>query len=569
MAGPTSDAPSASILTKQSRASRPKVRTGCVNCKRRKVKCDEQKPWCQRCAKAKIECEGYGIFIAVRTQDYQQPQHKLPIPQATETFIFYRGLNALSQLTEYENVSYDFARQRTVTDLSTLQCANFWTSSVLAGCHSNPAILHAVLALGAAHRSFTLKRATESCHDTHSFSCVAYTHYGRAIKHLQTRLSTHDPNNYRIILIVCIILLSFDLLQQRYAGALLHLHHGRCILKLLYEPKASDAAQNLLYLPPKALSVDHELVYSFAQMDLQSTNFGSTKPQFCLVDDPGKDDSSDYSIPESFLSADDAGRYIMILMNDCYRLIGILPDVSQLNASNVRAVAHQGRLMGSLKRWEKAFHCSRLRPSTDVPPTDPDGRKAIILEIHHALITIKVAVCLDYPNEMVHDPLLPYYSIIVCQARRLLPNLPTFNLDMAIVQPLFNTAIHCRHPEIRRQAVDILHRSGREGLWDSRLTELAARDVIKCEEEHATYRHDEEVKLPADVRLENIIPAKSRIAATWMFFRDEEQTTLRLIHKRLKMTNFRPTSGFEADPFANDDNWEVIENVVPLTENER
>ena len=436
----------------------------------------------------------------------------------------------------------------------------------MAGCHSDPAILHAVLALGAAHRSYTLKHSKESCHSSSSFSHVAYTHYGRAIKHLQTRLTSDDPENYRIILVVCLILLSFDLLEQRYAGALLHLHHGRRILKMLYAPKASNANQDLLYLPPKALSIDDELVISFAQMDLQSTNFGSKKPQFSLIDDPKKVDPSDFSIPESFGSADDAGRYIMILMNDCWRLIGMVPDVSELNRSNARAVAHQGRLLGSLKSWEQAFHKGSLRPRTSALATNPDARKAIILEIHHALITIKVAASLDFPDEMVYDSMLCYYTTIVSQASRLIPNLPTFNLDMAIIQPLYNTAIHCRHPEIRRQAVDNLQRSGREGLWDSKLTELAARGVIKCEEEHAGYQYDEEVKLLSDVRLENIIPAKSRVAATWMFFTDEAQTMLRLIHKRRKRTGVPTVGGCGADPFANNDHWDVIENVVPLTE---
>ena len=32
---------------------------GCRNCRRRKVKCDEQHPICRRCTKGNLECEGY------------------------------------------------------------------------------------------------------------------------------------------------------------------------------------------------------------------------------------------------------------------------------------------------------------------------------------------------------------------------------------------------------------------------------------------------------------------------------------------------------------------------------
>jgi len=36
-----------------------KVRTGCVTCKTRHVKCDEQKPRCQRCVSTGRQCDGY------------------------------------------------------------------------------------------------------------------------------------------------------------------------------------------------------------------------------------------------------------------------------------------------------------------------------------------------------------------------------------------------------------------------------------------------------------------------------------------------------------------------------
>ncbi|KAJ9138356.1 C6 zinc finger domain protein [Pleurostoma richardsiae] len=41
------------------RASVPKVRTGCITCKKRHVKCDEARPSCQRCMKWQGFCEGY------------------------------------------------------------------------------------------------------------------------------------------------------------------------------------------------------------------------------------------------------------------------------------------------------------------------------------------------------------------------------------------------------------------------------------------------------------------------------------------------------------------------------
>ncbi|KAF8761966.1 maltose acetyltransferase [Rhizoctonia solani] len=45
------------MSTKQSRS-----KTGCLTCKTRRKKCDEQRPTCERCARAKMECLGYSYL---------------------------------------------------------------------------------------------------------------------------------------------------------------------------------------------------------------------------------------------------------------------------------------------------------------------------------------------------------------------------------------------------------------------------------------------------------------------------------------------------------------------------
>ncbi|KAL2752739.1 hypothetical protein ACRALDRAFT_1072597 [Sodiomyces alcalophilus JCM 7366] len=56
------DSPAASTAAtptapKTSRRSHPKSRTGCRTCKRRKIKCDEQKPACRNCIKHAVSCD--------------------------------------------------------------------------------------------------------------------------------------------------------------------------------------------------------------------------------------------------------------------------------------------------------------------------------------------------------------------------------------------------------------------------------------------------------------------------------------------------------------------------------
>ncbi|RWA03287.1 hypothetical protein EKO27_g11816, partial [Xylaria grammica] len=49
------------------RATHAKARTGCLTCKRRKVKCDEARPACARCLKSGHRCAGY--------EDVRKPAH--------------------------------------------------------------------------------------------------------------------------------------------------------------------------------------------------------------------------------------------------------------------------------------------------------------------------------------------------------------------------------------------------------------------------------------------------------------------------------------------------------------
>ncbi|KAK9235995.1 hypothetical protein V1525DRAFT_408206 [Lipomyces kononenkoae] len=49
--------PGLDLAPKRTRESTSKVRTGCSTCKARRVKCDEAKPICRRCAVGGRKCE--------------------------------------------------------------------------------------------------------------------------------------------------------------------------------------------------------------------------------------------------------------------------------------------------------------------------------------------------------------------------------------------------------------------------------------------------------------------------------------------------------------------------------
>jgi Fungal Zn(2)-Cys(6) binuclear cluster domain len=58
--------------------SHSKVRTRCMTCRKRWVKCDEKKPGCDRCVKAGRVCEGY--------KDQNSKSHRTDIARHRATF---------------------------------------------------------------------------------------------------------------------------------------------------------------------------------------------------------------------------------------------------------------------------------------------------------------------------------------------------------------------------------------------------------------------------------------------------------------------------------------------------
>ena len=126
-----------------SRQSHLKVRTGCRTCKTRRTKCDETKPSCLRCTKAKFVCEGYSISLfpadVARLQSRQTQDacmvdtiHQRDI-RPTDSLCFYLTLQSLADIPDQDHVAYDFCRRNTMQNLATYHLKRFWTLD--ADCH--------------------------------------------------------------------------------------------------------------------------------------------------------------------------------------------------------------------------------------------------------------------------------------------------------------------------------------------------------------------------------------------------------------------------------------------------
>ncbi|CAE6437328.1 unnamed protein product [Rhizoctonia solani] len=125
------------MSTKQSRS-----KTGCLTCKTRRKKCDEQRPTCERCARAKMECLGYSyldnpeelaqarakIAASRVVRASEQPNSPLRAVAGPSQFAAWRGHpvsvrteSASSNITASGVPGHDFVRDASHSESDTTQ----------------------------------------------------------------------------------------------------------------------------------------------------------------------------------------------------------------------------------------------------------------------------------------------------------------------------------------------------------------------------------------------------------------------------------------------------------------
>src|SRR4051812_17128273 len=115
----------------------------------RKVKCDEGRPACYRCVSTGRTCDGYGIWGGGGTTNshhkpFTPPDTPLDQKQTAQCTIVAGPLTPSPDAKDY----FDWFKCRTALKLpGTFRASGFWTTLLFQASFSEPAVLHAVLAL--------------------------------------------------------------------------------------------------------------------------------------------------------------------------------------------------------------------------------------------------------------------------------------------------------------------------------------------------------------------------------------------------------------------------------------
>ncbi|PWY93468.1 hypothetical protein BO94DRAFT_621861 [Aspergillus sclerotioniger CBS 115572] len=207
---------------KRSRMLICKARTGCLTCKTRRVKCDEQKPVCNRCISAKRHCAGY-----------QKPQDNHPKP----FHITYYVSDLISSTGALHRPLEDLRDQRALESFYLWGKACFPDDLMEPFTHDDilrePALRHAMIAMG---RLYEIYRDGAVRASNPELNVYAMQHYGKALRGLVLRNLETAGEPSPIFLIACFLFVCLETSQGHTEAALRHLQSG---YKLFQEARRS------------------------------------------------------------------------------------------------------------------------------------------------------------------------------------------------------------------------------------------------------------------------------------------------------------------------------------------
>ncbi|WQF86787.1 Putative zn(2)Cys(6) fungal-type DNA-binding domain, fungal transcription factor [Colletotrichum destructivum] len=478
-------APPASSQVPSGRKGTKKVRTGCVTCKIRKVKCDETKPACLRCNKTGRKCDGY---LPPKLPGHN-PGGVMRLSPPVSPFADWAG-------GAKEQRAFDFYRNFSAPSIfSDGVSSMLWKKLVPHFCHAEPAIRHAVLAISSLHETLALPPGSNPAVEEENNHGVltntfAAEQYGKALKCLQEWKPT-ETSPATVPLLACLLFICIEFMLGDEGASQVHINQGRLILSQL-EPSTDVDMIKKHFVP----------VYS--RLALASFLFGC----FPAAIPPNMKASSATNL--FFSSVDEAEVALYELIDDGLRFTAkakrAVYSYPPSDPTLLELAREQDDFLAKLSQWHVAF--------VVISAIDDALSKGKLCMVYYNAARIAISTAMDTLETAFDNHIVTFASIIstaaefVHASRRVSGRdpshaamaMPKFVFDTEIIPPLYYVSIKCRHPMLRRAAVDLLKQETvtkrRENLWDAQLISEIGKRCINIEEE-AARRRDESVDLTA------------------------------------------------------------------------
>ncbi|KAJ5714932.1 uncharacterized protein N7483_012113 [Penicillium malachiteum] len=452
--------PRLDLAPRRTRESTSKVRTGCSTCKARRVKCDELKPICQRCAIGGRKCEYNTARTAPRRTVftvYLPPTQSQPV-----FFVNYGGL--------------DFFHQSIASKLDGQFDSQFWSKLVLQLSHSEPSIRHAVSAISVIYRDVDSSLLHPAGYV--NANPEAQQEWNTAVKSLSARIETH-PNSILVPLVCCLLFTCIEFLRGNGESSLLHVQSGFKILAALHRKDHQAPGSGSSISTNDHKTIEDHIIPIFSRLNVLCSLAGIIIPPVYASTANSRED-----FPHEDLG--DSRQRLVEDLDLCIRFIHdaiLKADMFQINVDDL---IEQAKLQARLEVWRNQLDELLERKQAAGNMAKQDALN--ILLVHYKIIYIWIRVCTT-AGEMATDSYhvdfeeLVHYAEQIAKPGMGMETPQSLSFDMQILGPLYFTALKCRHPAIRRRALEMLQLAPRrEGLWNAHYAYVTAKRVIQLEE---------------------------------------------------------------------------------------
>ncbi|PMD33656.1 hypothetical protein L207DRAFT_589213 [Hyaloscypha variabilis F] len=491
------------------RRKAPKVKTGCLTCRSRRVKCDETHPTCRKCQKIHVPCT-YALPIIKPRSRARQACIALP-PLVAKDFPkpslpLGRHVKAGPRFTdEHEARYFVYYCEGISKKIGGPFKSKLWVQLIPQAGEGTPFIGRAVIALGAL--SLSLSQASQ---DQEKHRRYALQQYGSALHGMRKSIKdtpTPTPSTIRTALIGCLLVFIFESLQGHAAAASAHAASGSNLITSLCRYRCAPRSW-------RESELGEELYGAFSGLNLQSLLFAdaasngeskSTRAAQAFYKNGLSEAAS--GMPESFGVLEECRRFWHYIMRrnlhfcrevrDFFSL-SLEPTQDEDREEKVRALEEErDRYVQQICKWEIASAPLLCRLYTSSHNTDSeDFLIASLLRIHAALSIILLTHSFN-PPETIYSKFHPQFRTIVELSERIHPLLVqssdsdecgkagTFRFDVGILPALSQATLLCRDREFRDRAVGLLGRSKgyKEGIWDADAVRAVGEWVRGVEEE--------------------------------------------------------------------------------------
>jgi hypothetical protein len=162
----------------------------------RRIKCDEDEPTCGQCLRGRRICNGY-----VKTCPPPRESKSPPSPPIVPRISILIG-------TDRERRVFNYFCCRTAPKLSGSLGSPLWDRLLLQATHHQPAIWHAVIALGSLHRHFEENYSNANQED----DGFALQQYVRAISFVLVPIRERGKQAADVALMTCILFTCFEVI---------------------------------------------------------------------------------------------------------------------------------------------------------------------------------------------------------------------------------------------------------------------------------------------------------------------------------------------------------------------